>query len=361
MSTPSAHLPQIVVPLQGWNQIRLGDTQSQVQAALQEAQLTYDNQYDPFCWDVDDATLTLTFEGTEPPRLAQIACGADNVEVYGVQLIGLPLHEALIALGVTSFDDTLWSIVDFDLEFSQGVAVLAEERSTQATELELLEAGTLWIKSLGLGLSLFQNSVDTVVLHAASAVPTVGCGPMTPELIQLSSDPLLSAKFEANRATSPAPTAVGLPNLVASLPPAFRGMLLVLGVLLMIAPPYVVYREYQRWSTGVEVQGEVIALLPEISPDVLRVRYPLPDGTVGEVEVSVNYVTARELGEQVALVYPEDNPRYALPRLQAREAFLSRYPALTLLAPFGVGLFLLIALWPAGPSSVTNIEEQPTS
>ena len=72
------------------------------------------------------------------------------------------------------------------------------------------------------------------------------------------------------------------------------------------------------------VIGKVVALSPEGPfPDILTVEYSMPDDRLGSVDVPFQYTTARNLGQEVELVYRKQEPGLAMTRLQSRDFAVS--------------------------------------
>jgi hypothetical protein len=327
-----------IIPGVGWGNVKLGDSAEQVHEALQTAGLAYENSYDGFEWELDEPSCVLTFAAGEPKRLVQIACGDFSTLVYGARVVGLPLPPALVNLGLTSFDDTLWSFVDYDVEFKRGVMIDDAERPRQATTEELLNGGTLWVLSLGLGLSCYRGRVDSLLVRDPAHVPRVGCGSITPEVITFASDPQTYHKLAP---PEPQPT-IRAPRVAPQ--PVSRTvkiLLALVGVVLMVIPIYLVYTEMQRWSHAVSVVGKVVAVEPEMFPDIITFEYPLPNQELARVEVKFNYTNVRQIGEEAELLYLPDNPHRAITRIALGDAMWDTYSPMWLFGSFCLGAFLL--------------------
>jgi hypothetical protein len=272
---------------------------------------------DEFCLESDDPYVTLYFLADARRRaLVQINFNDSNVLVFGSPVVGLALDEALLNLGVKSFDDTLWSMVDCDSEYTGGVPIRDELRPTSAELDQLLESGTLWIKSMGLGLYLYDGQVEALVVRRLSDVPTVGCGPLTKEAVfqavELQDEG--SSREQVKRKADPA----WLRKWLARLLP-------MPGLVLMLAPAVMLVNRFRAWQHATTVTGTVVGTIPEGPfPDYVVVEYPYPDLSPGQIRIRVTQVAARQLGDEVRICYLP-SPAAAVTAGEASSQFLDGY------------------------------------
>ncbi len=67
--------------------------------------------------------------------------------------------------------------------------------------------------------------------------------------------------------------------------------------------------DYQSWRSAIPVNGVVVAMTPDGPfPDQFVIEYMLPNGQLGRATVPSQYTTARELEDEVELVYREKDP-----------------------------------------------------
>lgn len=59
-----------------------------------------------------EPTATLTFSQDGEPILWQIACDDEELRLNGRPIVGEPLDQAIVTLGVKRFEDTLWRYDD---------------------------------------------------------------------------------------------------------------------------------------------------------------------------------------------------------------------------------------------------------
>lgn len=309
------HPPKLeLVPNVGLGAIRLGDSATEVEQALHSFGLNIEEQLDPYCWEFE--RFTLSFINQPNKRLVQIVSESEDAQIMGSQLVGLRLDEALLTLGVKRFDDTLWVMTSPDTDFANGE--LRTYSTGPQSNAQLLFLGVLWIKSLGVGLELFEGKINSVAIRQLKYVPQQGCGPLNEQTLLEASDPeALESLFEETAAP------VGRIDLYASLKPLlWIGTITTAAVLCWVITTMI--NDYRSWQNATPVTGEVVALTPDGPfPDELVVKYMMPDEQFGQVSIPTQYATARAIGEQVELVYREHDPSFAMTQLQSRDHFSS--------------------------------------
>lgn len=286
----------------------------------------------------------LQFTAGNSSRLFQVAVAEKELLVNGERVIGLRLDKALEILKVTTLSEGLWSAVDVDSEFADGVQIPDSKRLRKCNRESLLQTGTLWIKSLGLGLVLNLMQVQEVLLRMPEDVPRVGCG----ELTQADLDAIKNHNPFAAYVSPPveASAASWLPRLSAAKSLLTRVVLCAAAIALVAVPIGVVVTDIHSWQNANAVTGKVIQTLPPGPfPDFVIVEYVSADGETRKTKISTNYATAREVGEEVELLYRSDKPGHAMTRIQSRDEGLSVSPYL-LFGSFALATFLLAWAFP---------------
>jgi hypothetical protein len=301
--------------------------------------IAYDNSLDATCFEIDQPYCTLQFTGKSSLVLAQIVMSDGRVRVNGMPVIDLSLDEALVALGVRSFDDTLWSMVDIDSEYDRGCPVADSLRPTTAKPMQLLDSGTLWIKSLGVGLYMGEGRVDAIALRLKSDIPKVGCGPLDPDTITSAGSPTIEqeiTRHDTKRRSAPWLSHRAKRFLQSAL-------VTLVALAACTAPPILLFMRYQNWKNPIRVEGQVVEVHYD-GPfvDHLLVQYALPDQSTKRAKVLSTFTGAREIGQIVELYYLPSSPDHAITLQESRSEFLSGYlPYGLILGPFlGLMLFL---------------------
>jgi len=130
---------------------------------------------------VDDMDSVLKFKTTNPPALLEIVVEDERIRVGPLSVIGQRLHKVVETLQVPD-TETVWRIETDDEE---------DERPTDGgqplvTDNILLDEGTLWIPSLGLGLGMVRGEITTVRLRQPGEAPKRGLGTFTAAQRELS-------------------------------------------------------------------------------------------------------------------------------------------------------------------------------
>lgn len=301
-----------------WN-IRLGDSEAEVRQALLDEGWAFDESLDPYRWELKDPWCTLSFANDPAKRLVQISSMCETAEVYGRSLVGMKLHEALRALNISRFDDTVWSVGEVEVDFAGGKPFVDSDQRAKRPGESVLHCGTLWIKSLGLGLSLYAAEIEALAIRELKYVPRIGYGPLDEQTFDAARDPQTpAALIESSRPAT-------WRKLLAQIP--FRALLGLATLVTAAVLAWVIYTmvtDFQSWLEATPVTGRVVALKPEGPfPDEIVVEYSLPDEQQGLATIPCQYTTARKLDQEVEVVYRSSNPAVAMTRLQARDHFSS--------------------------------------
>lgn len=171
----------------GWGPLKLGTTRDEVEEILAAEEIDFQRVTDRRI-EINSPYAELSFDASEPPRLVDIYLESDESH-RGHEVLDQPLAKAFELLGISSahLHETLWSMVSGECEFDDqtGKRVDDSARPKMATTEELLKCSFLWLKSLGIGLSIFNAEVNGISIREPGHIPVVGCGPLTNEQLQL--------------------------------------------------------------------------------------------------------------------------------------------------------------------------------
>lgn len=140
--------------------------------------LTFDG---PNTLPVPTIGTRLVFSQTSPRTLSRIDVTDERLRFASLSVIGKRVHE-IIGIFKISRKETLWCSIDAD-----GIASNATQNHDAASRSrEQLARGTIWLPSLGLGLTLRDGLIATVHLCDPAQSPCIGDGPWTKEQQRLS-------------------------------------------------------------------------------------------------------------------------------------------------------------------------------
>jgi hypothetical protein len=311
--------PWRIVPGRGWGPVELGMTYKQAIATLRAADV-----------EVEEDEEDSTYLGIETPwgefefddssgELARIII-LDSMLQLGEQILEEPtLDAAISALGAKSFNDTRWTHGEL------------KHPLPEDADKELLRNGTLWLVSLGLGLEMYRGHVESVILRQPKDVPSSALGPLTPQQLELATNPDIFRDL-APVVAPPSVTFIWLSRLA-----------LLICVLLLGLQAYRAYLAETRWSGATPIEGEIIETLPEgvDFPDEYIVSYSPPMGEKQQVTIQSKYMGGmKPVGERVEILYLPHKPEQATTIWEAREhGFVDFIPSM-----LGIGAGFLAAL-----------------
>jgi hypothetical protein len=350
-------------PGNGWANIQLGNTIAEVRAALATNGHPYDFMEDGWEIDIHAPETTFYFDDSSPQRLVQIVFYDKDHRVADQPVIGLTLAEALLPFNVQSFDDSLWSMVSIEEEFPNGMPVSDSMRPRRASAKEKLDSGTVWIKSQGIGLVMMFGLVHAIAMRQMGGEPKVGCGQLDSESMTLA----LAIKPEAASKRKPAET-YHFPGIEPQTSPKAsapssqtakrstssyknpsvlrRTVFSLLTILFLAMPAGIVYHDITAWKNSKDVVGRVVSTKPEGPfPDEIIVEYSIPESGKHSVTIPSTYTTAREIGQEVELLYLDEQPERAMTRIQIRDEGWSVSPYL-LFGSVGLATFFLHLAFP---------------
>lgn len=355
-----------ILPGVGWSNVQLGGTFDEVREALATNGHAYDVADDECMIDLHAPEITFYFDDSAPRRLVQMVFYDMDHRVHEQMVIGQSLSDALRPFRLTSFEESLWSLVSIEEEYQHGAPLSDARRIRRSTPDECLECGTLWLKSQGVGLVMLFGVVHAIALRHRGDCPNVGCG-------QLDSDTLrMSLRRPSNQTSTNSATPIreygptiaeeyGSPgdkskrNATKGQEKArdaspSRYLLSTVWTLLSIGffclPAAIVYRDLTAWKESRSVVGQVVATKPEGPfPDEIVVEYTVPDSGTHQVTISSTYTTARDITQEVELQYLPDQPDRAMTRIQIRDEGWSISPYL-LFGSIALATFLLHLAFP---------------
>lgn len=234
---------------EGWGPLQLGTPGAELMAALKSAGIEWDRDPDDPTWaDLMECMAELRFAVEPPHPLVEIAISEPDVAVGNKTPIGKSLPEALRIVGARPSNDTLWRL---DADSRQSLPTRDPEAALTLPEdappEELLDRGTLWIRKLGLGLRMEGGRVMEWFLRRPSDVPRLGCGPLTPEHLELADRGDLRQRMRARAWHHRSGGWIGRVATLALV--AGIGMLIWQG-----------FRDQQRWHAAPVVEGTCTAV-----------------------------------------------------------------------------------------------------
>lgn len=265
--------------------------------------------------------LELRLEESGEQRIRQIAIDSEECHWAGRKIVGVPVHEAVAAIGHDA-QGTGWRPED---PVTGAFDDLGPIPTGSWTDEDLLESGTLWVPLRSIGLGMIGGLVGDVVWREPRDIPRHLAGPLTESQRQLSRRPDLR-KHLHKRGTEPGGGA-------ASLPKAARAAERLLKLLLVVAFAYLgreAWRESQRWHTAVPVTGQLVQIDKATAKpwvDRYQMKYRDPAGRMQRavIEAGEFYVAPREVGEEVALSYADGEPPQVRGPAYARDAVFLEY------------------------------------
>jgi hypothetical protein len=299
--------------------IELGATRDEVACRLAEKNIVLEGEAEDDRLWIEELDAELRFKTTQPPVLWEILVEDDRLRFASLSVIGKRLAEIVDLLGVSDAE-TLWRLERNDESGAENGALVPE---FPTTDNMLLDRGTLWIPTLGLGLGMAGGEITTVRLRKPEESPKRGLGPLTPAQRELSarqdlSGYLLRRGRPISRRASVVPGALG------------SALAAALALLFWEAIGY-----QRQWNNAPVVEGRVIAVKPPGAtfPDEFTIAYR--DLTGGEHQVvfkPADVYVLREVGEKVEVRFLPETPDQPLGPARVRDAAFLKY------APWGIGI-----------------------
>lgn len=298
--------------------IRLGATREELANSLTGIGVELDVDDEDDWLYVPEMDTELHFKSTRPPALLEIVAEDERVRLGPLPVIGERLHKIVDLLQVPDAE-TVWRTHE-----------TADEERTDAnrpimTDNTLLDRGTLWIPSLGLGLGMVRGEITTVRLRKPEESPRRGYGMLTPAQRELSARNDLMTYLIRRNSNGPSTWESRLLTILGF------GVALMIGMLVWQGIAY-----QGQWNSAPVVEGEVIGVEPpppEPFPDEYTIDYRDSAGNSHQVVFKRNdvYVTPK-IGEKVEIRFLPDAPDRPLGPARYRDAAFDRY------LPLGIGV-----------------------
>ena len=322
--------------------VELGLPRDALLQRLEKAKLDFEaDDIDPehvFILDME-AQLTLRGEGTL--RLVQIAVNDEQVRFGSEPVIGRRLHEITKLLQVNT-EETIWRIDD---DPDDSLPSPDQEQQYPVPELELLLRGTLWIRPLGLGLSLWQGRIREVYLRQPEQTPSVGIGKLSQQQLVLSEQTDFAA--ELDKTHQAASRLRRWFRLVTGI--AFFGLI---GWVVMQAAQY-----QRRWQEAPKVEAEVVAIRPDAA-DTIATEFVVTYRDNNDIERQANLGLAdvyvpKAVGEKVEVRYLPEEPDRPLGPGRVHDAAFVRF------FPWGIGVLVGYLLAQIAGAIVIRLATKP--
>jgi hypothetical protein len=300
---------------QGMGVIRLGDTRQEVVRKLREAGIDVDDEEKDRWFYVGEMDTELLFKTTSPQVLLEIAVEDERLRLGPLPVIGERLHKVVELLKVPDAE-TVWraDAGDDDEGPTDGSRPLV-------TDEILLDGGTLWIPSLGLGLGMVRGEICTVCLRQPGESPRRGDGPLTASQRELS-------------ARKDLPTYLIRPRGGAQQASWFQTLLTfalfgAIGLLVWQAIDY-----QRRWNEAPVVPGDVLDVQPP-PPDPFPTEYTIAyrdqAGTAHQVVLKrADVYLAPKVGENVEIRFLPESPAAPLGPARYRDIAVEKYVPLVI-------------------------------
>ena len=243
---------------------------------------------------IDAIETNLFFSSDSQQTLKRLDISDDRVVFGSMRIIGKPLHEVVTLLNVPA-SETLWC--DFYEDDEQADAALNKPASK--SDRLLLAAGTLWIRSLGLGLTVIRGKIDCIHLCNPEDSPRYGSGTWNDQQQALSEIGFQSKSMLKN-AKSSAPTSIMIRLL-------FLAMVIAIGSVIWKG-----LRMQQEWDREPDEQATVVAKdppPPQPFPEIYTLSYKDKNGLAHQATFrAVDIYGVPEIGAQVPIRFLPDAP-----------------------------------------------------
>ena len=283
-----------VEPGFGLGVFRLGMSREEVLQVLKEQNFeTCEDDLEDYELYVVEMDVTLFFGEQSPYPLLLIEAEDERVRFGTLVVLWDYPHNIFNTIAET---DTLWCD-DFSLICDPNAR---PSETKELSDEELLNRGTLWITSLGVGFNLSRGRIVALYLCDPANLPQNGNGGFTGAQRHLSEKmQLASFKAPASK-THPLESLVKLGLLIAAvLVAAFFGKR--------------AWDEQQRWDNAPEVEADVVSVWPpppEPFPERYQLSYKDHFGAPHEVELGQNDVYGMpQVGQKISLRYLLESPQ----------------------------------------------------
>lgn len=277
----------------------LGLTRIQVVQILRELKLDTEEVQDNRVRGlyVDEIETMLVFSSDSLPLLKRIDVEDERLRFGPLEVLGKPVHEIVQLLKVPP-SETLWCDYYEEEEQADGEAKNAKNTSDR----DLVRWGTLWITSLGLGLSLHNGVITMVHLCDPEHSPRFGTGQWT------KSQRLLSEVGERDETAEPLFS-----------PRKLNPLSVLLNIGLIVAFGLLIWRAIElqkKWSEAPDVVATIIAVKPpppEPFPDEATLSYSDTSGREHQVVFGrTDYYGIAKIGDEINIRFLPEEPEKPL-------------------------------------------------
>lgn len=310
----------------GIGPLEFGAERGTLLTRLAELQIEIETDEDEPTWVfLPEIDTELTFSTGQSQRLLQIEVDDSWVRFGTLPVLGESVHQIVELLQVPP-SETLWRPGNDPALRLPGQDAPIES----ATDEQLLDSGTLWITTLGLGLNLWRGDVDALFLRQPQDSPSKGIGQFSPQQAELSQSGSLRRQQAA--------TSNGEPQPKSWFQTLYR--LGFFAVLVFVVWRAVAYQ--QRWHTAPTTEGTIVAVKPP-APDPFPVEFTVayedqqgnPHQTVFDL---ANVNRGRKVGDKVDLRYLADEPDEAMGLASSRDAVIIKF------LPWVIGIIVAFVL-----------------
>ncbi|MCY2975010.1 MAG: hypothetical protein NTW52_10140 [Planctomycetota bacterium] len=273
----------------------------------------------------------LIFLHAEPRILCQIVVNDDRIRFGGLPVIGKRVHE-ILGMFKASRKETLWSIDGTTDGISNGDSHASQSVESATASRELLASGTLWITSLGLGMTLRNGLIETVHLCDPADSPSDGVGSWTKEQQRLSEVREMPMGSGATHSETKLDQTKFRKSIVRSI--MFMALYVSLGLVIVWG-----IRLQRNWDAVPDVPAVVFAVDPPppvFFPDKITVMFI--DASGGERRETLDhtqFLTTPHVGDEVKLKLLPETPEIVLGPVGYRNVgFNTAFP-------YGMGLLAI--------------------
>jgi hypothetical protein len=249
---------------------------------------------------IEEMDSTLVFSAQSPQTLERIDVCDWRIRFGSLDVYNTPIHELVLLLKVSP-TETLWcDREEFDRQREHAEQVQDEQvQAENETDQDLIQSGTLWFTTLGLGVSLDRGTVEEVHVCDPELSPRFGTGCWT----------------EAQRVLSIEVQRVSQSGGAVRLNKKKHPLVTLWFVGLLVAFGGVIWRSFElqkRWSNAPNVFATVIAVdppPPEMFPHDFTLSYLDSSGHNHEVQFNGHdYSGHIKVGDEIAVRFMPEAP-----------------------------------------------------
>ncbi len=300
----------------------LGTEYSQILPILHEHGIDIDlsRMATPGKLSIPEIGTELIFSQTNHRPLERIEVEDERLRFGSLSVIGRRAHE-IVRLFKVSRKETLWCSNETNME--NLIPATLQDRTAQSRKL--LASGTLWITSLGLGLTLRDGLIAKVHLCDPIHSPNIGNGSWTKEqqlLSEVREMPAEAITTTQNKRISVLSSLTHL-SLVVSI-----GLLMWWGIALQ-----------RRWNEAPDVPAVVVAMEPAVLPNIITLSFNDSKGVERRQSLGHRqFYMSPNIGDEVNIRYLPEAPEMVLGPFGYRDiGFDTAFP-------YGIGIIATYSL-----------------